>query len=249
MGRLSGKIAVVTGGNSGIGFATAKLFRTEGAKVAITGRDQKTLDEAIKAIGGDVIGIRSDVSKLADIEKLYATVSAKWGKIDVLFANAGVGKFVPILDVTEQFFDEIFDINVRGLFFTVQKALPHMNDGGAIVLNASIAGELGLEGSSVYSASKAAVRSFARTLTPELAARGIRINAVSPGPVPTAILSRHGIPQETIDESMKGLISKVPLHRAGKSEEIADAVLFLAAADSSYVAGIDLQVDGGLAQV
>ena len=249
MGRLNGKVAVVTGGNSGIGLATARLFRSEGAKVAISGRDQKTLDEAVKNLGGDVIGIRSDVSRLEDIEKLYAAVAARWGKIDILFANAGTGKFAPISEVSEAQFDETFNINVRGLFFTVQKALPHLNDGGAIILNGSVVDETGMPGASVYSASKAAVRSFARTLTAELADRGIRVNVVSPGPVPTKFMSRHGIPQDNIDEMLRFLVSQVPLKRAGKPEEVASAVLFLATAESSYVAGVDLKVDGGMGQV
>jgi NAD(P)-dependent dehydrogenase (short-subunit alcohol dehydrogenase family) len=249
MKRLAGKIAVVTGGNSGIGLATAKLFRTEGAKVAISGRNQKTLDQAVNVIGGDVLGVRADVSKPDDIQRLFTTVAEKWGKIDILFANAGVGKFLPVAEATEGHFDEIFDINVRGLFFTVQKALPHLNDGSAIVLNASVVDELGMPGASVYSASKAAVRSFARTLAAELANRGIRINVVSPGPVPTAILERTGMPQDAIDETLRFLVSQVPMKRAGKPEEVADAVLFLSGPESSYITGVDLNVDGGMGQV
>jgi NAD(P)-dependent dehydrogenase (short-subunit alcohol dehydrogenase family) len=249
MNRLAGKVAVVTGGNSGIGLATAKLFRAEGAKVVISGRNQKTLDEAAKAIGGDVLGVRADVSKPGDIDKLFTAVAEKWGKIDILFANAGIGKFVPVSDATEAHFDEIFDINVRGLFFTVQRALPHLNDGSAIVLNASVVDELGMPGASVYSASKAAVRSFARTLTAELADRGIRINVVSPGPVPTGILERNGMSQEAIDETLRSLVSQVPMKRAGRPEEVADAVLFLSGPESSYITGVDLNVDGGMGQV
>jgi len=249
MNRLAGKVAVVTGGNSGIGLATAKVFRTEGAKVVISGRNQKTLDEAVKAIGGDVLGVRADVSKPGDIDKLFTAVAEKWGKVDILFANAGIGKFVPVSDATEAHFDEIFDINVRGLFFTVQKALPHLNDGSAIVLNASVVYELGMPGASVYSASKAAVRSFARTLTAELAGRGIRINVVSPGPVPAGILERNGLSQEAIDETLRRLVSRVPMKRAGRPEEVADAVLFLSGPESSYVTGVDLNVDGGMGQV
>jgi len=249
MNRLAGKVAVVTGGNSGIGLATAKVFRAEGAKVVISGRNQKTLDEAVKAIGGDVLGVRADVSKSGDIDKLFTAVAQKWGEIDVLFANAGIGKFVPVSDATEGHFDEIFDINVRGLFFTVQKALPHLNDGSAIVLNASVVDELGMPGTSVYSASKAAVRSFARTLTAELAGRGIRINVVSPGPVPTTFLERTGVSQEAIDETLRSLVSQVPMKRTGRPEEVADAVLFLSGPESSYITGVDLNVDGGMGQV
>jgi NAD(P)-dependent dehydrogenase (short-subunit alcohol dehydrogenase family) len=249
MNRLAGKVAVVTGGNSGIGLATAKVFRAEGAKVVISGRNQKTLDEAVKAIGGDVFGVRADVSIPGDIDKLFTAVAEKWGKVDILFANAGIGKFVPVSDATEAHFDEIFDINVRGLFFTVQKALPHLNDGSAIVLNASVVDELGMPGASVYSASKAAVRSFARTLTAELAGRGIRINVVSPGPVPTGILERNGLSQDAIDETLRSLVSQVPMKRAGRPEEVADAVLFLSGPESSYITGVDLNVDGGMGQV
>lgn len=249
MTRLAGKVAVVTGGNSGIGLATAKLYASEGARVAISGRDQKTLDEAVKAIGGDVIAIRSDVAKPGDIDKLYKAVTDKWGKIDILFANAGIGKFAPVAEVTESLFDEIFNINVRGLFFTVQKALPHLKDGGSIVLNASVVDDAGLPGSSVYSASKAAVRSFARTLTAELADRAIRVNVVSPGPIPTNIFGRNGQTQQAIDETISWIVSQVPMKRVGKPEEVANAVLFLSSPESSYVTGVDLKVDGGMGQV
>ena len=249
MKRLAGKVAVVTGGNSGIGLATAKLFRTEGAKVVISGRNQKTLDEAVRAIGGDVLGVRADVSKPDDIQRLFTAVAEKWGKIDILFANAGVGKFLPVADATEDHFDEIFDVNVRGLFFTVQKALPHLNNESAIVLNASVVDELGMPGTSVYSASKAAVRSLARTLTAELANRGIRINVVSPGPVPTAILERNRMSQDAIDETLRFLVSQVPMKRVGKPEEVAAAVLFLSGPESSYITGVELNVDGGMGQV
>jgi NAD(P)-dependent dehydrogenase (short-subunit alcohol dehydrogenase family) len=249
MSKLAGKVAVVTGGNSGIGLATANLFRCEGAKVAISGRDPRTLDEAVRFIGGEVLAVRCDVSKAADIEKLFATVAQEWGKIDVLFANAGIGTFSPFSEVTEAHFDEIFTINFRGLFFTVQKALPHLQDRSSIVLNASVAGGIGLPGASVYSASKAAVRSLARTLTAELSGRGIRVNVVSPGPVPTRILHRNGLSQDTVEEIVRGLVSYVPMSRAGSPEEVANAVLFLASSDSSYVAGVDLNVDGGMGQV
>lgn len=249
MKRLAGKVAVVTGGNSGIGLATAKLFRTEGARVAISGRNQETLDDAVRTIGSDVLAIRADVSKPNEIQRFFTALAEKWGKIDILFANAGIGKFAPVFDVTETDFDETFDINVRGLFFTVQKALPHLNDGSAIVLNASVVDELGMPGASVYSASKAAVRSFARTLTAELAERGIRINVVSPGPIPTNVMRRNGMSQESIDEMLRGLVSQVPMKRSGTPEEVANAVLFLASSESSYVTGVDLNVDGGMGQV
>jgi len=249
MPKLAGKVAVVTGGNSGIGLAAAKRFRAEGARVAISGRDQQTLDQAANVIGGEVIGVRSDVSKVDDIQRLFATVAQKWGKIDILFANAGIGTFSPFSEITETHFDEIFAINVRGLFFTVQKALPYLHDGSAIVLNASVADHIGLPGASVYSASKAAVRSLARTLTAELVERRIRVNVVSPGPVPTRILQRNGLAQDTVDGIVRGLVARVPMKRAGTPEEVADAVLFLASPESSYVAGIELSVDGGMGQI
>jgi NAD(P)-dependent dehydrogenase (short-subunit alcohol dehydrogenase family) len=249
MARLTGKAAVVTGGNSGIGLATAKRFREEGAKVAISGRDQKTLDEAVKIIGGEVIAVRADVAKLGDLDRLYKTVAEKFGKIDVLFANAGIAKFAPVTDSTEALFDETFDINVKGVYFTIQKALPLLNEGASIIINSSVASESGLSGSSIYSATKAAVRSFARTLTAELVGRGIRINVVSPGPVQTPILGRNGLSQEAIDDVARYLVSKVPMNRFGKPEEVADTVLFLASPESSYVTGVDINVDGGMGQV
>jgi len=249
MARLTGKVAVVTGGNSGIGLATAKRFREEGAKVAISGRDQKTLDEAVKTIGGEVIAVRADVAKLGDLDRLYKTVTEKFGKIDVLFANAGIAKFAPVTDSTEALFDETFDINVKGVYFTIQKALPLLNDGASIIINSSVASESGLSGGSIYSATKAAVRSFARTLTAELVGRGIRINVVSPGPIQTPILGRNGLSQEAIDDVARYLVSKVPMNRFGKPEEVADTVLFLASPESSYVTGVDINVDGGMGQV
>ena len=249
MARLTGKVAVVTGGNSGIGLATAKRFRDEGAKVVISGRDQKTLDEAVKTIGGDVVAVRSDVSKLADLDKLYKTVAEKFGKVDVLFANAGIGKFAPLGDSTEAMFDETFAINVKGVYFTIQKALPLLTEGASIIINSSVASASGLSGGSIYSATKAAVRSFARTLTAELVGRGIRINVVSPGPIQTPILSRNGLSQDAIDDMGRYLVSKVPMNRFGKPEEVADTVLFLASPESSYVTGVDINVDGGMGQV
>src|SRR6266446_3206163 len=173
MARLAGKVAVVTGGNSGIGLATAKRFREEGARVVISGRDQKTLDEAVKTIGGDVVAVRADVSKLSDLDKLYKTVADKFGKIDVLFANAGIAKFAPVADSGESLFDEQFDVNVKGVYFTIQKALPLLNDGASIIINSSVVNETGIANGSVYAATKAAVRSFARTLTVELVERGM----------------------------------------------------------------------------
>ena len=249
MARLQGKVAVVTGGNSGIGLATAKRFREEGAKVVITGRDQKTLDEAVKTIGGEVLAVRADVSKLADLDRLYKSVSEKFGKIDVLFANAGIAKFAPFSDSTEALFDETFDINVKGVFFTIQKALPLLNDGAAIIINSSVVNETGAAGASVYAATKAAVRSFARTLTIELVAQNIRVNVVSPGPITTPLFGRTGLPQEAVDDFARQVMSKVPMKRFGRPEEVADAVLFLATPAASYITGVDINVDGGMGQV
>lgn len=249
MARLSGKVAVVTGGNSGIGLATAKRFREEGARVAISGRDQKTLDEAVKTIGGDVLAVRADVSKLSDLDRFYRAVADKFGKIDILFANAGIAKFAPFAESSEALFDETFDINVKGVFFTIQKALPLLNEGAAIIINSSVVNQTGVQSASIYAATKAAVRSFARTLTTELVERGIRINVVSPGPIVTPIFGRTGLPKEAIDEFARTVKEQVPMKRFGKAEEVADTVLFLATPESSYITGVDLNVDGGLGQV
>jgi NAD(P)-dependent dehydrogenase (short-subunit alcohol dehydrogenase family) len=249
MARLTGKVAVVTGGNSGIGLATAKRFSDEGAKVVITGRDQKTLDAAVKTIGGDVVALRSDVSKLADLDKLYKTVGEKFGKIDVLFANAGIAKFAPVTESNEALFDETFDVNVKGVYFAIQKALPLLNDGASIIINSSVVNETGAAGASVYAATKAAVRSFARTLTTELVDRNIRVNVVSPGPIQTPIFGRTGLTKAQVDGFTRDIVTKVPMKRLGKPEEVADAVLFLATPESSYITGVDINVDGGMGQV
>ena len=242
MGKLEGKVAVVTGGTTGIGLASAKLFVKEGAYVFITGRRQKELDEAVQAIGSNVTGVQGDVAKPADLDRLYEGVN-KRGRIDVLFANAGIGAFVPLGSITEEYFDRTFNINVRGTLFTVQKALPLLNDGASIILTGSIAGIKGTPAFGVYAASKAAVRSFVRTWTSELKGRRIRSNVLSPGPVDTPIL--EGQPPETI----AWIVSTIPLGRIGEADEIAKAALFLASDDSSFVTGIELFVDGGRAQV
>jgi NAD(P)-dependent dehydrogenase (short-subunit alcohol dehydrogenase family) len=241
--KLEGKVAVITGGNSGIGLATAKRFVAEGAYVFITGRRQKELDAAVKEIGSNVTGVQGDVSKVADLDRLYDTVRKQKGKVDVLFANAGVGELTHISEVNEQHFDKIFNVNVRGLLFTVQKALPLLKDGASIILTGSVAGVKGFPHFSVYNATKAAVRSFARSWTSDLKQRRIRVNVVSPGPIDTPILDPMS--KETIDS----FIASVPLERIGKPEEVASAALFLASDESSYITGVDLFVDGGLAQV
>jgi NAD(P)-dependent dehydrogenase (short-subunit alcohol dehydrogenase family) len=250
MGKLEGKIAVITGGNSGIGLATAKEFVAQGAQVVISGRDQKTLDEAAKELGGKVLALRADVAKLADIDRLFAAVKAKFGRIDVLFVNAGVGKFVPIEAMSEEIYDSIVDINLKGAFFTVQKALPLLADGASIVLNTSIAAHIGRPiGTSVYSASKAALLSLARTLSAELVGRNIRVNAISPGPVTTPIFGSLGLPADALAELRQNVESQVPIKRFGRPEEIAKTALFLASADSSFLLGAEIVADGGLAQI
>jgi len=249
MSKLLGKIAVITGGNSGIGLATAKLFAKEGATVVITGRRQAELDAAVAEIGGNAVGVQGDVSKLADLDKLYAEVKSKFGHIDIVFANAGIFEFAPIGSVTEEHYDKHFDINVKGLLFTVQKALPLLVDGGSIILNSSVVNTKGTAAFSVYSATKAAVRSFARTWTTDLKERKIRVNVVSPGPIETPGFGKIGLSEEQLQEFGAAIAGQVPLARFGQPEEIAQAVLFLASSDSSYIAGVDLYVDGGMVAV
>jgi NAD(P)-dependent dehydrogenase (short-subunit alcohol dehydrogenase family) len=241
--KLEGKVAVITGGSTGIGLATAKRFVSEGAYVFITGRRQAELDAAVKAIGRNVTAVQGDVSQPADLDRLYTLVGSQKGKIDIIFANAGTGEFQPIGSVTEEHFDKIFNINVRGALFTVQKGLPLLNDGGAILLTGSVAGSKGFENFGVYNASKAAVRSFARTWTSDLKSRKIRVNVISPGPIDTPLLGE--VPQETKTQ----FASLVPLGRIGESDEIAKAALFLASDDARYVTGVELFVDGGMAQI
>jgi len=249
MGKLDGKIALITGGNSGIGLATAKRFVGEGAYVFITGRRDAELAAAIKEIGKNVTGVRGDVSNLADLDRLFAQIKREKGKLDIVFANAGVAKYAPVGTITEELFDSIFDINVKGLLFTVQKALPLLTDGASIVLNASIVGSKGLSANSVYSATKAAVRSFARTWTTDLKSRHIRVNAVSPGPIDTPGLRELLASSETGQQRSNSISTTVPVGRLGTPDEIAKAVVFLASDDSSYVTGAELFVDGGFAQV
>jgi len=249
MRRLEGKVAVVTGGNSGIGLASAKRLLDEGARVAIAGRSQKTLDEAQKYLGNGTLAVQTDVAKLADLNKLYAAVSKKLGKIDVLFVNAGVANFAPFADTTEQVYDTNFDINAKGAFFTIQKAIPFLNDGASIILNTSVAGQKGFGTAGSYAATKAALRSFARTAASELVGRNIRVNTVAPGPIETPIFGRLGLEKSAADEVAKGFASLVPMKRLGQPEEVAGAVAFLASSDSSYITGVEINVDGGLGQI
>jgi NAD(P)-dependent dehydrogenase (short-subunit alcohol dehydrogenase family) len=248
--RLDGKTGVITGGNSGIGLATAQRFVDEGAYVFITGRRQSELDVAVKQIGkNNVTGVQGDVSNVADLDRLYDTVKQQKGRIDVLFANAGIIELAPLGSITESHFDKIFNINVKGLLFTVQKALPLFQDGGSIILTGSIGGSKGYEGSSVYSATKAAIRSFARAWTIDLKHHKIRVNAISPGPIDTPMTSSM-VQSEELGEQLKtNLVSAVPLGRMGNPDEVAKAVSFLASDDSSYVTGTELFVDGGMAQI
>jgi NAD(P)-dependent dehydrogenase (short-subunit alcohol dehydrogenase family) len=249
MGKLDGKIALITGGNSGIGLATANLFANERAHVYITGRREAELAAATKEIGKNVTGVQGDVAKLGDLDRLFAQIKREKGKLDIVFANAGIATYAPLGTITEEHFDSIFDTNVKGLLFTVQKALPLMPDGAAIILNASIVGSKGLPANSVYSATKAALRSFARTWTTDLKDRRIRVNAVSPGVIDTPGLSKLLASGDAGKERLKMMSSIVPLGRMGAPDEIAKAVLFLASDDSSYVTGAELFVDGGFAQV
>src|SRR5271155_1267033 len=249
MPKLEGKVAVVTGGNSGIGLATAQRLAAEGAYVFITGRRQAELDAAVKLIGKNVTGVQGDVSNLADLDRLYATVKQQKGRVDILFANAGLGEFAPLGAITEAHYDKTFNANVKGLLFTVQKALPLFTNGGTIILNASIVSIKGMANFSVYSATKAAVRSFARTWTVDLKSRNIRVNAVSPGPIDTPGVATLLPTPEEVAQFKVGMASMVPLGRVGTSDEIAKAVVFLASDDSSFVAGIELFVDGGMAQI
>jgi NAD(P)-dependent dehydrogenase (short-subunit alcohol dehydrogenase family) len=246
-GKLEGKVAVVTGGNSGIGLATAKRFVAEGAYVFITGRRQEQLDAAVKEIGDNVFGVQGDVAKIADLDRLYAAVKAKKGRIDILFANAGIAEIAPLGQITEEHFDKTFDTNVKGLLFTVQKALPLITDGASIILNASIVASTGNPALSVYSATKAAVRSFARTWILDLKEQKIRVNAISPGPIATPGLD--GLAQGAGEELKQSLVASVPLGRLGTPDEIARAAVFLASDDSSFVTGTELFVDGGSAQI
>ena len=249
MGKLEGKIALVTGGNSGIGLATAKQFVHEGAYVFITGRREPELAAAVREIGRNVAGVQGDVSNLADLDRLFAQIKREKGTLDIVFANAGAAKYAPFGRITEEHYDSIFDINVKGLLFTVQKALPLMPDGASIILNASVVASKGLSANSVYSATKAAVRSFARTWTTDLKDRRIRVNAVSPGPIDTPGLNDLVASTGAGEQRLQMLSNIVPLGRLGTPKEIAKAVVFLASDDSSYVTGTELFVDGGMAQV
>ncbi len=249
MGKLDGKIALITGGNGGIGLATAKRFVNEGAYVFVTGRRDTELAAAVKEIGHDVTGVQGDVSNLGDLDRLFTQIKQQKGRLDIVFANAGIAKYARFGEISEELYDSIFDVNVKGLLFTVQKALPLLPDGASIILNASVVGSKGLSSNSVYSATKAAIRSFARTWTTDLKERHIRVNAVSPGTIDTPGLNELFASSHVGEQRRKMISTSIPLGRLGTPDEIAKAVVFLASDDSSYVSGTELFVDGGFAQV
>ena len=249
MHDLTGKVAVVTGGNSGIGLATAQELKNSGAKVAITGRSAESLKEAVQTLGEDALSFRGDVTDTDHLDNVFSEVAAKLGNIDILFINAGIAKFSPLEGVTPEFLDETMNINFRGAFFSIQRALPYLNDGASIVLNTSINAHIGMPNSSVYAASKAALISLVRTLSAELVSRGIRVNAVSPGPVETPIYGRLGMPEADLQAFAEGVAGQIPLGRFGKPEEIAKTVAFLASPDSSFIVGSEIVADGGMSQL
>ena len=246
MGILNNKVAVITGGNSGIGLATAQLFAREGAQVVIFGRNQETLDGAVASLEGRGIGVQGDVSNLADLDRLYETVKEKYGRVDVLYVNAGIAQFAPLEQTNEAFFDNIFDVNVKGAYFTVQKSLGLLTDGASIVLTSSAVDRIGVPGASVYAATKAALRSLARTFSAELIGRGIRVNTISPGPIETPIFDRMGLPPEAAKGMVESFVQNIPAGRIGTPDDIAQAALFLASKNSTFLVGTDLTVDGGM---
>lgn len=247
--KLQNKVAVITGANSGIGLATTKLFLKEGAKVVLTGRRQKALDDAAKDLKGDFITVLGDVANTEDNHKIIDETVKKYGKIDVLFLNAGIAPPTPTSNIDENHYNEIFDINVKGPILTVQKALPHLNDGGSILFTNSIVHQKGFDNLGVYSASKGALRAYARVLTSEVKDRKIRVNSLAPGPIDTPLYGKMGLPEEQVEEMGKGFAAQVPLKRFGTSEEVAKTALFLSSEDASYINGVEIEIDGGLSQV
>lgn len=249
MKRYEGKVAVITGGNSGIGYAAAERLRAEGAEVIIVGRSAEKVAEARARLGDDVVGLTADVSDNAQLDALVEQLKEKHDRIDLLFANAGVAFFAPVDAVDEGFFDQMTNINQRGLFFTIQKLLPLLKDGSSVVINTSVVNEIGLENGAVYAATKAAARNLARGFAAELAPKGIRVNAVAPGPIETPIFSKTGMPQEALDDFATAMVGQIPLKRFGKPEEIASTVAFLGSSDAAFITGAEIPVDGGMTQV
>jgi NAD(P)-dependent dehydrogenase (short-subunit alcohol dehydrogenase family) len=249
MMKLAQKVALITGGNSGIGLATAKLFSQEGAMVVIAGRDPHTLEQAAAEIGSNGFAVQTDVTDLNQLDQLYQQIAERFGKLDILFANAGMGRFAALAETSEATYDQVFAVNLKGVYFTVQKALAHFNDHGAIVLNTSFLGMLGRPNTSLVSASKAAVRSLTRTFAAELIPRGIRVNAVSPGAIATPFHSRTGLPDDVVAANAQTFMAQIPMRRFGTDVEIAKAVLFLSSSDSAYMVGTEVAVDGGISQL
>ncbi len=249
MRKFNGKIAVVTGGNSGIGLATAKELAAGGARVVIAGRDQKTLDAVVETLGGESLGVKTDVTNLSDLKNLFEKANERFGKIDILFVNAGIAKFAPLEESDEALFDEIVNINFKGSYFTVKHALPFLNDGASIIFTTTVAAKKGMAGASIYAASKAAIHALTKIFAAELVGRKIRVNAVSPGPIETPIFDRLGAPEEAKKEMKGSLAGQVPMKRLGTAEEVAKTVAFLASDDSTYITGVEIDVDGGLGQL
>lgn len=249
MKKLQNKVAIITGANSGIGLATAKMYLQEGAKVVLSGRRPEALKEAANELEGDFITVTADVSKAEDNKRLIQEATDKYGKIDILFLNAGIAPPTPAHEITEAHYDEVFNINIKGPILATKEALPHINDGGTILFTNSVVHQKGFEGLGVYSATKGALRAYQRVLTSEVKSRGIRVNAIAPGPVDTPIYGKMGLPEDVLEEMGKGFAQQVPLGRFGTSEEIAKSAVFLASDDASYINGVELEVDGGLSQV
>ena len=246
--KLQNKVAVVTGGNSGIGYATAQEFKAQGAQVVLIGRNAKAVAIAAKELGGDTLALTADVTSVADLDRAFQTIGEKFGRIDVLFANAGIAKFVPFADVTEEFFNETVGTNIKGVYFTVQKALPLLSDGASVILTSSTVAHFGMAGSSVYSLTKAALINLAKSLAIELAGRKIRVNVISPGPISTPIFGKMGLHKDALEEVATGILKQVPLGRFGEASEVAKAVAYLASPESAYVSGTELLIDGAMAQ-
>jgi NAD(P)-dependent dehydrogenase (short-subunit alcohol dehydrogenase family) len=249
MDKLKNKVAVITGGSSGIGLATAKEFIENGAKVVIFGRGKQSLEEAVSELGSNSFAVKGDVCNLTDLDNLFAETKSKFGVIDILFVNAAQSKLAPIADTTETFFDEMIDVNFKGAYFTLQKAIPYLNDNASVIITTSWLNSIGFAGSSLLSASKAALRSVVRVASAELVDKGIRVNAVSPGAIETPLWGKIGLPEEELKSAGEAITNQIPIKRWGQPEEIAKTVLFLASEDSSYIVGNELTVDGGLRQI